>query len=573
MFLSFVRNKADLLETLEANKATSSKFETSRDTRIKTERQFEKLSIEDRLKHVQISKLCINCLNSGYELKKCKFGTCRKCSDRHNSLLHQDTSKSKSTEASQTKTVTLSNQNSMASQTLLSTAMVKINGKHGNTHSCRVLLDSASETNLITKSFCQRLGLSTSKVNISIIGISQIAAHVQEPCDVEIASAYNNFTTTVPSLVITDICDKMPSMDVPVTFWDQEEVDIPRTLSHEEEYFESHFTSNVTRHVDGKFVVSIPFKDSLDLLGDSSESARKRFLNLERKLQKNPDMHLRYSNLTHEYISLDISNCGHVSSGDSPADLADRGVNPSNLLESDLWWNGPKWLQDTSENWPSNKDIHPENLPETKKLSLVSCSLNAENIINFDRFSRQSERRIQNMNSIFTMNTRAKRILALTRQEQTWSYRCDELNPASAVGEPNYAVGEPNSAIGEPDSGAGEPISAVGEPNSAEEMEYDSASYNHEKLNVGEEQEKSTMSYIDEEPNLTDEEENLNSHVNQESNPTTEEEHGNNTDEELASSGTEYIPETTSNSESDDSFPLPIMVEKKKAILCKLKYI
>nr|CAH7733895.1 unnamed protein product [Callosobruchus chinensis] len=87
-------------------------------------------------------------------------------------------------------------------------------------------------------------------------------------------------------------------------FWEIEEVDIPRKLSQEEEYFESHFTSNVTRHVDGKFVVSIPFKDSLDLLGDSGESAKKRFLNLERKLQKNPDMHLRYSEFIHEYINL-----------------------------------------------------------------------------------------------------------------------------------------------------------------------------------------------------------------------------------------------------------------------------
>nr|CAH7717976.1 unnamed protein product [Callosobruchus chinensis] len=415
MFLTFLRNKADLLETLEFSKNTSSKLEANRDARIKTERrksflttsnictlcknnhkmykcpEFGKLSIEDRIKHVQTSKLCINCLNSGHELEKCKFGPCRKCSDRHNNLLHQDSNKSKSTETPQTKTVTLSNHNSTACQTLLSTALVKIRDKYGNTHSCRVLLDSASESNFITKSFCQRLGLSTSKVNISIIGISQIPAHVQERCNVEIASAYSNFTIAVPSLVITDICDKLPSANVSVTslnipskifladpnynisapidmliganlfysllcigqiklgnglpilqktklvwvisgpigmsssnsqtsychlsrnsevqtqlqkFWEIEEVDIPRKLSQEEEYFESHFTSNVTRHVDGKFVVSIPFKDSLDLLGDSGESAKKRFLNLERKLQKNPDMHLRYSEFIHEYINL-----------------------------------------------------------------------------------------------------------------------------------------------------------------------------------------------------------------------------------------------------------------------------
>nr|CAH7725344.1 unnamed protein product [Callosobruchus chinensis] len=744
MFLTFLRNKADLLETLEFSKNTSSKLEANRDARIKTERrksflttsnsctlcknnhkmykcpEFGKLSIEDRIKHVQTSKLCINCLNSGHELEKCKFGPCRKCSDRHNSLLHQDSNKSKSTETPQTKTVTLSNHNSTACQTLLSTALVKIRDKYGNTHSCRVLLDSASESNFITKSFCQRLGLSTSKVNISIIGISQIPAHVQERCNVEIASAYSNFTIAVPSLVITDICDKLPSANVSVTslnipskifladpnynisapidmliganlfysllcigqiklgnglpilqktklgwvisgpigmsssnsqtsychlsrnsevqtqlqkFWEIEEVDIPRKLSQEEEYFESHFTSNVTRHVDVDNTNQFPQASNAiahsfyvdDLLHGSDDRAeltatcsdianilRQAGFILRKWVSNDPDIvqnishndsdtellklgsnensktlgifwapkpdtlsfkisadsfqgrstersilsgvsqiydplgllsaciisikillqtlwsekvnwdesvaidlhtkwvrwrreilclnkleiprHVRWrgtissqlhcfcdasqdayatciyirstnqegtamvrllcakskvsplktltiprlelqgallmsklatkvrqslqlnfdevyywtdstivlgwlhtsssllktfvSNRVSEIQSLtDVSSWKHVSSGDNPADLASRGINPSNLLECDLWWKGPKWLQHTPESWPSNKDVHPERLPETKTFSLVSRNLNVEGTINFDRFS------------------------------------------------------------------------------------------------------------------------------------------------------------------------------------------
>ncbi|KAF8785635.1 hypothetical protein HNY73_011150 [Argiope bruennichi] len=35
----------------------------------------------------------------------------------------------------------------------------------------------------------------------------------------------------------------------------------------------------------------------------------------------------------------------HVSSGDNPADLISRGVNPSKMLESHLWWEGPAFLK------------------------------------------------------------------------------------------------------------------------------------------------------------------------------------------------------------------------------------
>ncbi|XP_055931926.1 uncharacterized protein LOC129962212 [Argiope bruennichi] len=37
----------------------------------------------------------------------------------------------------------------------------------------------------------------------------------------------------------------------------------------------------------------------------------------------------------------------HVSSGDNPADLISRGVNPSKMLKSNLWWEGPAFLKNS----------------------------------------------------------------------------------------------------------------------------------------------------------------------------------------------------------------------------------
>ncbi len=42
----------------------------------------------------------------------------------------------------------------------------------------------------------------------------------------------------------------------------------------------------------------------------------------------------------------------HVPTSDNPADLASRGVRAQDLLSSELWWHGPKWLTLSSPNWP-----------------------------------------------------------------------------------------------------------------------------------------------------------------------------------------------------------------------------
>lgn len=42
----------------------------------------------------------------------------------------------------------------------------------------------------------------------------------------------------------------------------------------------------------------------------------------------------------------------HITSADNAADLITRGVAPQQLINNDLWWNGPKWLRESHENYP-----------------------------------------------------------------------------------------------------------------------------------------------------------------------------------------------------------------------------
>ncbi|UYV69727.1 hypothetical protein LAZ67_7000491 [Cordylochernes scorpioides] len=55
----------------------------------------------------------------------------------------------------------------------------------------------------------------------------------------------------------------------------------------------------------------------------------------------------------------------HVPGSENPADLATRGLTPAQLIDNQLWWQGPHWLQDPSVD--SCVDLHPsdELSPET----------------------------------------------------------------------------------------------------------------------------------------------------------------------------------------------------------------
>lgn len=54
----------------------------------------------------------------------------------------------------------------------------------------------------------------------------------------------------------------------------------------------------------------------------------------------------------------------YVSTKENPADLATRGVTPSELAELRLWWRGPNWLEEPAVSWPAevldNQEEHEE---------------------------------------------------------------------------------------------------------------------------------------------------------------------------------------------------------------------
>lgn len=78
----------------------------------------------------------------------------------------------------------------------------------------------------------------------------------------------------------------------------------------------------------------------------------------------------------------------HVPGSDNPADVASRGLFPSELLEFELWWSGPVWLRSPPSDWPKQHNIHVEVIPEEEReICLVNVTHPREPILPLDRYS------------------------------------------------------------------------------------------------------------------------------------------------------------------------------------------
>ncbi|XP_050295379.1 uncharacterized protein LOC126735437 isoform X2 [Anthonomus grandis grandis] len=123
--------------------------------------KFTALSVDQRWSAIKSQKLCVNCLRSGHKLDKCRYGHCRHCKQRHNSLLHkqqplipvEDGHLVSSKETTQGQVALY---NSTKSQILLATAVVQVFDIHGKGHSCRALLDNASMSNFVSQDFVNK---------------------------------------------------------------------------------------------------------------------------------------------------------------------------------------------------------------------------------------------------------------------------------------------------------------------------------------------------------------------------------------------------------------------------------
>ncbi|KAL0859308.1 hypothetical protein ABMA27_011110 [Loxostege sticticalis] len=91
-------------------------------------------------------------------------------------------------------------------------------------------------------------------------------------------------------------------------FWELDSISPKHCLSLEERACEDSFRLNTERNADGRFVVTMPLRADPAVLGDSYAMAKRRFLSLEKRFERDPNFKHLYMDFMHEYESL-----GHMT--------------------------------------------------------------------------------------------------------------------------------------------------------------------------------------------------------------------------------------------------------------------
>ncbi|XP_048001463.1 uncharacterized protein LOC125238232 [Leguminivora glycinivorella] len=91
-------------------------------------------------------------------------------------------------------------------------------------------------------------------------------------------------------------------------FWELDTISPKHDFTPDENVCEELFNKTTKRDEDGRFVVTVPLKESPDVLGDSFGMAKRRFLSLERRLDRDSVLKERYVKFMEEYEVL-----GHMS--------------------------------------------------------------------------------------------------------------------------------------------------------------------------------------------------------------------------------------------------------------------
>lgn len=180
---------------------------------------FLKLSSEDRNKEIRAKRMCLNCLRStSHQAKDCRSSTCQTCNKKHNTLLHiqdkhqRDTESTSQPQQSDNSSTTILNHHVTQDkyyQVALSTAVVNAIDQYGNSHTCRVLLDSGSQSSFITEKLAQKLNLPRKQINMSIIGISKFQTHSCHAINVRIKSKHTSFSQEIECYVLKEITEKL----------------------------------------------------------------------------------------------------------------------------------------------------------------------------------------------------------------------------------------------------------------------------------------------------------------------------------------------------------------------------
>lgn len=194
---------------------------------------FRKLTSTQRISRANQLKLCHNCLKQNHEAKDCKSDfRCVVCKKMHNSLLHVDSRATVGIEPGPSQAQPLipsgASDSPRASNTchassmhsyssvLLGTAVVHVKDGFGCYQPCRVLIDSGAQSNFISSSCLQRLGLPQRKCSFNIFGLAgeSVKNHGMTSCVLK-PRHNKDLIFNIDAVVLPKLTSDLPNVQVP----------------------------------------------------------------------------------------------------------------------------------------------------------------------------------------------------------------------------------------------------------------------------------------------------------------------------------------------------------------------
>ncbi|XP_039304707.1 uncharacterized protein LOC105206576 [Solenopsis invicta] len=206
---------------------------------------FLNLAPQDRIKEIKRLKVCLNCFKVGHSIKACKFGTCRICHKKHNTLLHIPRSEDTDFESNNQRATTVEQKPPteqttsvahlavpIADRGLLATAIIKIQDNDGEFQECRAFLDLGSQSNFMTRDLCERLGLPQRRKYLAIRGVDNTQTAAFTDTRATIQFKFNAFKVKLKFSVLPRITTNLPLSEI-----DKGHLQIPDSITFADPLF------------------------------------------------------------------------------------------------------------------------------------------------------------------------------------------------------------------------------------------------------------------------------------------------------------------------------------------------
>ncbi|XP_053692086.1 uncharacterized protein LOC128740561 [Sabethes cyaneus] len=240
--------------------------------------KFQRMKVSERNEAVMKARLCRNCLYPGHYAGSCEKGVCHHCRQKHHSMLHAapvrssvppsqtkpptanpttrqaqpkpqhsnqqahthsdtalanttnshntdsqaSTSYSHATDSRTSQTYVALPETSRPHQILLSTAIVKVKDRFGNTLLARALLDSCSQHCLMTKEFSRKLKFRVTPTYLSVQGIGSSQCVSTKLVAAEVAPRsrkFSSFEEHMQFFVLPKLTVSLPTSSFNVSEW------------------------------------------------------------------------------------------------------------------------------------------------------------------------------------------------------------------------------------------------------------------------------------------------------------------------------------------------------------------